>query len=315
MSAPIRVALVGLGKIAHDQHLPMIAQSADFELVGAASLAGRAEGVPNFRDVESLLAADLGIDAIVLCQPPQFRFYAASLAIRAGKHVLLEKPPGVTTLEVDQLMSLSHRQGTTLYAAWHSRFAAGVEPARAWLAQRRITSVSIEWREDVNKWHPGQVWIWEPGGFGVFDPGINALSILTHLLPDPIRLMDGTLEVAHGCAAPVRAQLLLRSAANVPVQAEFDWWHSGPEVWSLHFETDAGALDLSMGGATLQVRGKPVALQSTPEYHRIYERFAQLVRAGASDVDTAPLRLVGDAFMRCHTRAVDLHVGAASVGA
>jgi D-galactose 1-dehydrogenase len=43
--------------------------------------------------------------------------------------------------------------------------------------------VNVIWREDVRVWHPGQDWIWQPGGLGVFDPGINALSIITHILP------------------------------------------------------------------------------------------------------------------------------------
>ena len=42
----------------------------------------------------------------------------------------------------------------------------------------------VTWKEDVRHWHPGQQWIWEAGGFGVFDPGINALSIVTKIMPD-----------------------------------------------------------------------------------------------------------------------------------
>ena len=40
----------------------------------------------------------------------------------------------------------------------------------------------IDWRESVRKWHPGQEWVWEPGGFGVCDPGINAMSIFTEIM-------------------------------------------------------------------------------------------------------------------------------------
>jgi D-galactose 1-dehydrogenase len=301
---PIRVALVGLGKIAHDQHLPNIAKSAEFELVAAAAPEGTAAGVPNFRNIESMLASGIGMDAVVLCQPPQFRFHAAALALRAGKHVLLEKPPGATTLEVDQLEILAKECGTTLYTAWHSRLAPGVAPARAWLAQRRILGVRIEWLEDVQRWHPGQTWIWEAGGFGVFDPGINALSILTHLMPDALRLMDGTLEVPRGGCAPIRAQLHLRSVSEVSVHAVFDWRHTGPEIWSLHFDTDLGELHLSRGGAALQVGDQSVAIGASSEYEKIYRRFAMLARARACEVDTAPLRLVGDAFMRCQIREV-----------
>jgi hypothetical protein len=79
--------------------------------------------------------------------------------------------------------ALAARAGRTLFATWHSRFAPAVEPARQWLTPRRIRSVHINWKEDVRVWHPGQGWIFEPGGLGVFDPGINALSILTRILP------------------------------------------------------------------------------------------------------------------------------------
>ncbi len=305
MKAPIRVAVVGLGKIAHDQHLPNIAHSADFALVAAASPAGKASGVPNFYDIESMLASGIGIDAVVLCQPPHFRFHSAALAIRAGKHVLLEKPPGATTLEVDLLEGLAKQRGTTLYTAWHSRLAPGVEPARGWLAQRRLLGVRIEWREDVQRWHPGQSWIWEPGGFGVFDPGINALSILTHLMPDALRLVDGTLEVLRGCSAPIGAELRLRSMSDVPVDATFEWRHTGPEIWTLRFDTDAGSLILAAGGAVLQVDGNPLPVGAGNEYREIYRRFAALVRAGSCEVDTAPLRLVGDAYMRCQIRNIE----------
>jgi D-galactose 1-dehydrogenase len=99
-----------------------------------------------------------------------------------GRHVLLEKPPGATVGEVHALADLARRQGVTLFASWHSRHAPAVEPARAWLAGRKILGVTITWKEDVRVWHPGQKWIWQAGGLGVFDPGINALSILTHII-------------------------------------------------------------------------------------------------------------------------------------
>ncbi|PMZ18182.1 Gfo/Idh/MocA family protein, partial [Pseudomonas sp. FW306-02-F08-AA] len=91
--------------------------------------------------------ADIAIDAVAMCQPPQARFDAAVQAIRAGKHVLLEKPPGATLSEVEALTRLSEAAGTTLFAAWHSRFAPAVHDARAWLTERRINHVEITWKE------------------------------------------------------------------------------------------------------------------------------------------------------------------------
>ena len=123
--APIRVAIVGVGKIARDQHVPSIAASPDFELVATASRNGRIEGVPAFPDIETLLAKADGLDAIALCMPPGPRHAAALTALRAGKHVLLEKPPGATLSELDDLVALAEKQRVSLFATWHSRFAAG----------------------------------------------------------------------------------------------------------------------------------------------------------------------------------------------
>ena len=77
------------------------------------------------------------LDAVSLCMPPQFRYRAALTALQAGKHVFLEKPPGATVSEVEELKRLADANGVTLFASWHSRYAAAVEPARAWL--RRAT--------------------------------------------------------------------------------------------------------------------------------------------------------------------------------
>ena len=112
-------------------------------------------------------------------------------ALSAGKHVLLEKPPAATVSELVDLQRRSTAAGLTLFATWHSQFNAGVEEARRQLAGRQIRRLEVTWKEDVRHWHPGQAWIWEPGGFGVFDPGINALS--TFAMP-PVSLEEKTLE-------------------------------------------------------------------------------------------------------------------------
>jgi predicted dehydrogenase len=302
---PIRVAIVGLGKIAHDQHLPAIAASSSFELVAAATLEGTVADVPVFGSIDALLDAEITIDAIAMCQPPQLRFDAAAKAIRAGKHVLLEKPPGATLSEVEALTRLSEAAGTTLFAAWHSRYAPGVRDARAWLTERRINRVEIVWKEDVRRWHPGQQWIWEPGGLGVFDPGINALSIATSILPRHFFLRDGTLEVPANRSAPIAAELNMVGMSGAPVHAIFDWRQTGPQTWDIIVETDDGTLALTHGGSRLAIDGVPRELAAEAEYPALYARFGKLIAEGRSDVDRAPLRLVADAFMRCRYIATD----------
>lgn len=301
----MKIAIVGLGKIAHDQHIPAIAGSDRFELVAAATHAGSHEGIALYRDVDELLAAEPTLDAVAMCQPPQARFDAAAKAIRAGKHVLLEKPPGATLAEVEALSRLAEAAGTTIFAAWHSRFAPAVPEARAWLTERRINRVDITWKEDVRRWHPGQQWIWEPGGLGVFDPGINALSIATRILPRHFFLRDGTLEVPANRAAPIAAELNMVGMSGAPVRAVFDWRQTGPQTWDIVVETDDGTLRLSDGGAKLEIDGIARPVGPDREYPELYARFATLIDQGRSDLDRTPLRLVADAFLRCRQVQVE----------
>jgi predicted dehydrogenase len=295
----VAIAIVGLGKIAHDQHIPTIKGSETFELVAAASRSASALDIPVFSDIDELLCSDIPIDAIAMTQPPQARFMAAAKAICAGKHVLLEKPPGTTVGEVEQLAMLAQSAGTTLFAAWHSRYAAGVAQAREWLAERRLTRADIVWKEDARRWHPGQQWIWDAGGLGVFDPGINALSIVTQILPNRILLRDASLATPTNRAGPIAADLHMESDCGAPIRAMFDWREKGPPIWEITVETSDGTLTLSEGGARLSIDGSMRDLAPQREYPMLYAHFARLIALQRSEVDWTPLRLVADAFMRC----------------
>jgi len=307
--SPIRIAIAGVGKIARDQHLPSIARNRDFVLAAAVSRNAEVAGVANFRDIDALLADMPDVKAVALCMPPGARHDAALKALSNGKHVLLEKPPGATLSELDDLVDMAAREGVSLFATWHSRFASGVRPARDWLASRTVRKVVVTWKEDVRKWHPGQAWIWEPGGFGVFDPGINALSIVTEILPQPIFLTSARLVFPENRAQPIAADLVFAdSSGGERVEAVFDWRQTGPQTWNIEVTTNDGSLLLEQGGARLTIGDERVVDGSDEEYAGIYRRFAELIGSGGSDVDTRPLRHVADAFMvGLHERTEAFH--------
>lgn len=293
-----KLGLVGIGKIARDQHIPVLQASPHFELVAAASRNARLDGVANFNDLASMLGSRPDLDCISICTPPQAHFEATALVLDAGKHVLLEKPPAATTREIALLAERAARRGRTLFQTWHSRFAAGVAPAREWLRTRQLKSAHIVWKEDVRVWHPGQKWIWAPGGYGVFDPGINALSMLTEILPQEVLVSSARLKFPSNCQAPIAVDLAMRTEDGAPVTAEFDFRHTGVQTWDIDFVSDRGTLKLSMGGSQFSIDG--AAQESDDlrgEYVRLYERFGQLCAAGASEVDWRPMQLVADAFL------------------
>jgi predicted dehydrogenase len=306
---PLKLGLVGIGKIARDQHIPALAADPRFELVACASRHARVDGVANFPSVEVLLAEVKDLDAISICTPPQAHFEAALAALRAGKHVMLEKPPAATTRQIALLHSEAQRHGRTLFQTWHSRFAAGVDAAREWLRGRTLTGGTITWKEDVHYWHPGQQWIWEPGGLGVFDPGINALSVLTEVLPDETFVQQAVLDFPENQQAPIAARLILRTQAGVAVNADFDFRQKGEQTWDIELFTATSRLKLARGGGVLEIDGRTVGADDAlaGEYPRLYSRFADLCIAGESEVDWRPFQLVADAFLVGERRIVAAH--------
>jgi predicted dehydrogenase len=297
----IRLAIVGAGKIARDRHLPAISADGRFRLVATADAAGGFEGVAAFGSLEALLESGLAIDAVAICTPPAVRHDLAALAIERGLHVLLEKPPAATLGEALSLVERARRRRRTLLTTWHAREGVGVEPARRWLRGREIRAVRIAWCEDIRHWHPGQDWLLEAGGFGVFDPGINALSIASRILPGRLTVVGGELAVPANRQAPIAARVEL-ACGEAPVHFELDFGHVGTPHWTIEVETDAGVLRLERGGRLLSHPGRPA--RAVPKavadraYGRLYARFARLVAAGRSEVDLAPLQIVADIFLR-----------------
>ena len=293
----IRIAIIGFGKIARDQHMPAIAADPRFELAAVATRAGDPQvGVPWFAEAPELLAAMTGnLDAVVIATPPGPRFSIARAALEEGVAVLLEKPPAATLGEIDALVRLAEERGVSLYAGWHSQHAPAVAQAAELLRGSSIASLHINWHEDVRKWHPGQEWVWEPSGFGVFDPGINALSIATAILPIPLFVQEARLEVPEGRQTPIAARLTFSGDDR---WADFDWRYRDGEEWIIAIATDDGRrIELRDGGARLLLNEEEQPVGTLGEYPSIYARFADCVAARRVEVDREPLRIVADALL------------------
>jgi D-galactose 1-dehydrogenase len=304
-----KIAIIGLGKISQDQHLPVIDASDDFTLAAVVSARGLGcRDVPSFRTPAELYRALPEVGIVAVNTPPGARHAIARAALQAGKDVLLEKPPAATLTELADLEASAVANGRVLFATWHSIFNPAVDRARDLLAEGGVRSVRIEWREDVKKWHPGQDWVWEPGGFGVFDPGINALSIFARIMPSTPFVKSAELVYPANRHTPIAATLVFSAAGRSPpaLSADFDWREKGAEQWHMKIETaDGRSVRLFKGGAALAVDDKLVVEAASEEYQRIYRRFAELLDARRSDVDAAPLRLVADAMLLGRRQATD----------
>lgn len=295
---PIRTAIVGFGKIAADQHVPAIEGNPRFEVAASVSRQGHGPR-PNFTSHTDLLAADKDLDCVAITTPPGPRYAIARDCITAGLHCLLEKPPTATLGEIEDLERLAEAKGVTLFTTWHAQHNPAVTAAAALLEGQRIAEMRITWHESVHKWHPGQQWVFEAGGFGVFDPGINAFSVVIRIFPGALFVRSAELSMPENAQTPIAAEIELDSpAADGPIRCSLDWRKQDGEEWTIAIRTASGQqTELRDGGKRLFVDGTEHQADGPGEYPDLYRKFADLIDCRESLVDAEPLRLVADCLL------------------
>ncbi|MEA2583377.1 MAG: hypothetical protein QOF33_1462 [Thermomicrobiales bacterium] len=138
----LRVGVLGCGAIAQAAHFEACRRARNAELYAicdvAEDLLARMAVVHEprvaYRDYDQLLA-DPNIDAVVVAIADQFHVAAAKRAIEAGKHVLVEKPLGVSVEEVEELQGLVRASGLILQVGTMKRFDPGIAFARRFIAE------------------------------------------------------------------------------------------------------------------------------------------------------------------------------------
>jgi len=137
----IPAGVVGVGKLGAE-HARLLAQSDAFELEGVHDRSsGRAKevadglSVPAFTDAETLLER---VEAVVVAVPTVAHYEAAAAAIRAGCHVLVEKPLTTSLAEADEILALAEDKGVVLGVGHVERFNGILLAADPWLDRPRF---------------------------------------------------------------------------------------------------------------------------------------------------------------------------------
>ena len=240
---------------------------------------------------------------MAITTPPGRATRSPANASQAGLHCLLEKPPTAGLAEIAELDCLAQAQGRD---AVHDLARAASRGRRRGGARRSPASASsrmeIHWHEDVHKWHPGQQWIWEPGGFGVFDPGINAFSIATKIFPGALFVQSAELSVPRECAdADRRRHRVLKPAGRRPADTPAS---TGGAARARNGRSPSRPRDGTDGPPRRRRREADRSTASAQaddgigEYPDIYREFVDLIDERRSQVDVAPLRLVADCLLR-----------------
>ena len=133
MTDLVRIALIGCGRIAQVAHLPALEKAQGIDLVAVsdpsqdvAEAVARRYGVPDAYCDVTQIWNDPAIEAVVIAAPDRFHFHLTSAALRAGKHVLVEKPLASTAQECAALAELVAQTGLRLQVGAMKRHDAGL---------------------------------------------------------------------------------------------------------------------------------------------------------------------------------------------
>ena len=137
----LRIGVLGCGPIAQAAHFDACTKARNVDLYAICDVADdlrlriQATYAPaaSYADFETMLH-DPQLDAVIIATSDSFHVDAARLALQAGKHVLCEKPLGVSVEEVEELNALAELSGRVLQVGHMKRFDAGIQSARAFIA-------------------------------------------------------------------------------------------------------------------------------------------------------------------------------------
>lgn len=133
----LKIGVLGCGPIAQAGHLESVAKASNTELYAICDLADDLlerfsvayDAKRTFTNYDDMLA-DPQVDAIIIATADVFHVPATLAALAAGKHVLCEKPLGVSLEETEQLKDAVEKSGLLLQVGHMKRFDAGIESAQ-----------------------------------------------------------------------------------------------------------------------------------------------------------------------------------------
>ncbi|TVP52034.1 MAG: oxidoreductase [Mongoliibacter sp.] len=184
----IRTALVGYGSVGEKMHAPLITVCPDLELVAVVERRQEKskEKYPEvaiFRSLEALLEADAA-DLIVIVTPNEFHFPQAKMALEAGKHVVVDKPVTIHSLEARELKRIAEEKGVVLSVFQNRRWDGDIRTIQKLLAENVLGRL-VHFESHFDRFRPSLAENWReedvPGNGITYDLG-------THLIDQAVML-------------------------------------------------------------------------------------------------------------------------------
>lgn len=295
----VNLAVIGCGRIAQVAHLPALEKADGIRLVAVSDPSAEvAEAVARRYDVaaradQADVLADPEVDAVLVAAPDRFHLPIAGQCLRAGKHVLVEKPLASTAAEAATLAALVEKTGLVLQVGAMKRHDEGLQWAQRFVAERLGAPRSF------TGWYR----------IGDLRPGVEK-TLFPHVYADPsAREAEATFKAdrqryllaTHGAHIFDTVRMLLGDISSVVARHRAD---GRDQSWQLLLTTTSGAVGTV--GITVDVPGQSVegievfGASGTVrvDTHFPFYRLASTVHAYADGAVTVPQLTDGDAYER-----------------
>ena len=200
MTEPLGIGIVGAGDISHshllayrsrkNRDLARVVAIADVDEARAKAQAATYEIERTYGDLESMLA-DPAVQAVSICTPPFLHVEQIVTALRAGKHVIAEKPVAPTLAGLDAIAEAERAGGAVFEGVFQHRVGQGARQVKALIdagkfGRLRFGLADTLWQRPqtyYDVWWRG-TWEKECGGV-TMGHGIHSIDMLAWLMGEP----------------------------------------------------------------------------------------------------------------------------------
>ncbi|GAB3067519.1 Gfo/Idh/MocA family oxidoreductase [Salinicoccus sesuvii] len=257
----INVGIIGCGSIGVKRHIAEYTDIENVQLVAFCDpVIERAEaqqeiyGGKVYRDYNELLA-DKSVDAVSVCTPNYKHAEISIAALKAGKHVLCEKPMGITVDEMDRMIEAEKQSGKQLMVGHNQRLIKEHQVARDYIAEGKLGKI-YAFRTTFGHGGPEgwsvdgkDSWFFkkEQAAMGAMgDLGVHKADLMRYILGEEIVDVGGFISQEAKAFSNVddNAVCILRTESNAVGTLQASWSFNGEEDNSTVIYGEKGVLNL-----------------------------------------------------------------------
>lgn len=258
MNNKVRIGIVGLGAVARNTHIPALRLIKDVEIVsGAERNSERRKRVEQlfslsktYDNYEEMYKAN-NLDAVYICLPNSLHFDATMKALENGLHVLCEKPVGVSSKEVEEMLDVAKRNNLIFMSGYKWRFAKNFLKAKEIIESGilgKIIQVQAVFMTPgpYLSWDPKSDWYLREEGHGaLYDIGCHIVNLLQCLVPFKIEsICAKSINGYNGYKTPTNISCSFIMEGSIVGSLSFGW-RASDDIMFVSIHGTAGSISVN----------------------------------------------------------------------